>query len=106
MQIISKALAEMAGTFAIIFVGAGSIVISEKYSPFIPPWVVPVAWGLVICLMIVAMGPISGAHFNPAVTLAFTLAKKLPLSQLWIYWLSQFIGGAMAITILGALQKI
>ena len=101
---ISKALAEMIGTFTMIFVGGGSIVLFERH--MIPAWCVPVAWSLVIGLMIVAMGHISGAHFNPAVTLAFVAAKKLPLSLVPLYWGSQFTGGLIAVGFLGTLQKI
>ena len=103
---IYKALAEMIGTFTMIFVGGGSILLSEKYPHIVPAFCIPIAWGLTISLMIFAVGHISGAHFNPAVTLAFVVAKRLPLNQITIYWASQFLGGLAAVSLLGALQKI
>ena len=77
-MIIHKAVAEMVGTFAVIFVGGGSIVLSERYPQAFPTFCIPIAWGLAVTLMIFAAGRISGAHFNPAVTLAFAVAKRIP----------------------------
>ena len=101
-----KALAEMIGTFTMIFVGGGSIILTERFPQVVPAFIIPIAWGLTIALMIFAVGPISGAHFNPAVTLAFVVAKRLPLSQILFYWGSQFCGGLMAIGLLEVLKKI
>lgn len=103
MLLAHKALAETMGTFTMVFVGGGSIILSEKH--IIPAFCIPIAWGLVICLMIVAVGSVSGAHFNPAVTLAFAIAKRLPPSEVLFYWMSQFMGGAMAVLLLGVLNK-
>ena len=104
MSLAAKAFAETIGTFTMIFVGGGSILLVERGT--IPAFCIPVAWGLVIGLMIVAMGHVSGAHFNPAVTLAFVAAKKLPLSLVPLYWGSQFAGGLIAVGFLGVLQRI
>ena len=60
------------------------------------PDLAPIAWGLTICLMIFAVGHISGAHFNPAVTLAFAAAKRIAVSDIPIYWGSQLCGGLLA----------
>ena len=49
---IAKAIAEMSGTFAIVFVGAGSIGLSERYPQIFPAFGVPLAWALIIMLMI------------------------------------------------------
>lgn len=98
-----KALAEMGGTFALIFVGAGSIILSEKN--ILPPICIPIAWGFMVFLMIIAVGHISGAHFNPAVTLAFAVAKRIPVSQIWFYWTSQAIGGVAAVNLLRMVIK-
>lgn len=104
MTLLPKILAEMAGTFMMIFVGGGSILLVEKN--MIPAFWIPIAWGSVIGLMIVAMGSISGAHFNPAVTLAFAVTKRLPASLVMVYWGSQMFGGLCAVGLLGILQKI
>ena len=106
MPLMQKALAEMIGTFAMIFAGGGIIVLSEKYPNVIHAYFIPVTWGLVICAMIFAMGKISGAHFNPAVTLAFAATKHIPVSQVPVYWLSQCAGGLTAASLLIVLRKI
>ena len=103
MLLLYKALAEMSGTFAMIFIGGGSIILSERH--ILPPICIPVAWGLMVCLMIMAVGHISGAHFNPAVTLAFAAVKRIPFNQVWFYWASQLLGGLIAATLLGILNK-
>ena len=95
----------MIGTFAVIFVGYGSIVLSEKYPHIFPAWTVPLAWGFIVCIMIIVVGKISGAHFNPAVSLAFTVAGRIPIAQLAVYGFSQLIGGVGAIYVLTVLQK-
>ena len=106
MMLTQKALAEMIGTFTMIFVGGGSILLTERFPQTFPAFIIPVAWGLTIALMIFAVGSISGAHFNPAVTLAFAVAKRIPASDILIYWTSQLAGGLMAIGILEAIKKI
>ena len=103
---IRKAMAEMIGTFTMIFVGGGSIVLTERYPQIFPPFIIPLAWGSIIALMIFAVSHVSGAHFNPAVTLAFVVAKRLPLAQVPIYWTSQIVGGLTAIGLLEVLKKI
>lgn len=105
MLLAQKALAEMTGTFAMIFVGVSSIVLSEKYPQLFPPIVIPVAWGTIIALMIVAWGGTSGAHFNPAVTLAFTIAKRSPVTLLPLYWGSQLVGGIVAVLAVEGIKR-
>ena len=105
MMFPAKALAEVIGTFTMIFVGAGSIALSEKFPQTFPAFIIPIAWGLTIALMIFAVGHISGAHFNPAVTLAFVVAKRIPASAILIYWPSQLTGGLLAISLLEFLKK-
>ena len=106
MLLTQKALAEMIGTFTMIFVGGGSIILTEKYPHIFPIFIIPIAWGCTIALMIFALGNVSGAHFNPAVTLAFVAAKRLPLALIPLYWTSQMVGGLAAISLLEALKKI
>lgn len=106
MSLIFKAAAETAGTFTMIFVGGGSIVLCERFPQAVPPWIVPLAWGATIALMIFAVGPVSGAHFNPAVTLTFAVAKRLPAAQVWVYWTSQFAGGLLALGLLEVLKRL
>ena len=103
MILFYKALAEMGGTFAVIFIGGASIILSEKH--ILPPICIPIAWGLMVFLMIVAVGHISGAHFNPAVTFAFAIAKRIPADQILFYWASQLTGGLAAVSLLRVFNK-
>lgn len=105
-MLAQKAFAEIIGTFMMIFVGGGSILLAERFPQIFPAFMIPLAWGAVIALMIMAVGPVSGAHFNPAVTLAFVAAKRVPASALYLYWPSQFFGGLLAVNLLGVLKKI
>jgi MIP family channel proteins len=57
---------------------------------------ISLVFGLIITVMIYAFGHISGAHFNPAVTLAFVLTRHFPLRRLWIYWGAQVSGASLA----------
>ena len=100
-----KALAEMIGTFTMIFVGGGSIILTERYPHIFPAFVIPIAWGSTIALMIFAVGHVSGAHFNPVVTFAFAVSKRLPAGQVLVYWASQMIGGLAAIGLLEVLKR-
>jgi glycerol uptake facilitator-like aquaporin len=106
MLLTQKILAEIVGTFAMIFVGGGSIVLSERFPQTFPSFIIPIAWGLTIALMIFAVGHISGAHFNPAVTLAFVFVKRIPTYNIFIYWPSQLAGGLLAVSLLEVLKKL
>ena len=87
--------AEFVGTFALVFAGAGAIVINAQESNVITHIGIAATFGLVIMVMIYAVGHISGAHFNPAVTLAFASARHFPAREVVPYWIAQF-GAAIA----------
>ncbi len=106
MTLITKALAEMAGTFVMIFVGGSSIFLYEKYPAVFPSFTVALTFGTIIAAMILVFGVISGAHFNPAVTLAFAITKRFPVSQIPAYWISQCLGGSVAAYFLILMRKI
>jgi len=97
-----RLLAEAFGTFWIVFAGTGAIVINEV-SGAIPHMGVALAFGLVVFAMIAALGDISGAHFNPAVTIGFYLAKRFRGSNVLPYVLSQLAGALVASLILYAM---
>src|SRR3989338_2855358 len=80
-----KATAEFIGTCALVFMGTGSIFMCS-------PEVVPLVFGLVIMVMIYSLGHISGAHFNPAVTLGFAVVRRFPLKELGWYLGAQILG--------------
>ena len=94
-QMASKMTAEFLGTFIIVFMGCGSIMVVERFPGSLSPSAIPMIFGLTVAAMIYAVGHISGAHFNPAVTLAFALGRHFPRRHVVLYWLAQF-GGAVA----------
>jgi len=99
-ELISKMLAEAMGTFALVFAGTGSIMIAERFPASVSPSAIPIIFGLVVSSMIYAVGHISGAHFNPAVTVAFAFARHFPKRQVLAYWLAQFLAAIFASFIL------
>jgi len=104
---LARALtAELIGTFALVFAGAGAIMVDAKTGA-LGHVGVAISFGLVITVMIYALGHISGAHFNPAVSLAFALGRQFPWSRLAGYWVAQAAGALIAAAILrGSLGNI
>lgn len=78
---MNKYLAELLGTFALVFFGTGAIIINEQQGGVISHVGIAICFGLIVMAMIYALGDISGAHLNPAVTLAFTLSGRFPVKQ-------------------------
>jgi aquaporin NIP len=93
---MKKYTAEFLGTFALVFCGTGAIIINQETSGVITHPGIAFTFGLVVMVMIYALGPISGAHFNPAVTIAFTVAKKFSAKEVFPFILSQFAGAFLA----------
>jgi aquaporin NIP len=87
-------LAEALGTFALVFLGCGAIAVDAR-SGDLGHTGVALAFGLVIAVMIYALGHISGAHFNPAVSVGFAVGRHFPWSRAATYSTAQ-IGGAIA----------
>lgn len=103
MRSVYKFIAEFVGTFAIVFAGCGSVAIMERFPEVAAGPPVPMVFGLIVASMIYATGHISGAHFNPAVTLAFAVARKFPKSDIPVYWMAQFLAGIVACGLLYAI---
>ena len=100
----SKALiAEMIGTFALVFAGCGAIMVSQRFPGTVAPGAIAMVFGLVVGAMIYAVGHISGAHFNPAVTLGFAVVGRFPRWDVPGYWAAQLAGAVAAIVVLDAL---
>ena len=98
--------AELIGTFALVFAGAGAIMVDAK-THAIGHIGVAISFGLVIMVMIYAVGHISGAHFNPAVSLAFALTRHFRWSRVAAYWIAQGAGAILAAAILrGSLGNV
>jgi aquaporin NIP len=99
-------VAEGIGTFALVFAGAGAIMVDAK-TQALGHVGVAISFGLVIMVMIYAVGHISGAHFNPAVSFGFALSRHFPWPRLAGYWLAQITGALLAALILrGSLGNI
>ena len=96
----AKYLAEILGTFAIVFCGTGAIIINQETAGAITHVGVAITFGLIVMCMIYALGTISGAHFNPAVTLAFALFNKFKWKQVLPYVMSQTLGAFAASALL------
>ena len=98
-----KLVAEAIGTFALVFAGTGAIVINAETNGAVGHVGVGLTFGLIIMVMIYAVGHVSGAHFNPAVTLAFAVGRHLPWMLVPRYWAAQFAGGLVASALLRAM---
>ena len=90
------AAAESLGTFALVFFGCGAI------ANGLSPTSVALAFGLVIAVMVYALGHISGAHFNPAVSIAFAVGRHVPWSTTGAYVISQVLGAVAGAIVLRA----
>src|SRR6185369_5547151 len=98
--------AEFVGTFALVFAGAGAIMVDARTHE-LGHIGVAITFGLVIMAMIYAVGHISGAHFNPAVTFSFALSRHFPWPRTFAYWSAQVLGALTAAAILrGSLGNI
>ena len=97
-NLFSKSIAEMIGTFAISFFGCGFVVVSGAETPQMVPFV----FGATITIMIYATGHLSGAHFNPAVTLAFASVKRFPYADVPSYLTFQVLGALLGLAALWA----
>ena len=92
-------VAEAIGTFALVFAGCGAIMVDAKTGA-LGHVGVAISFGLVIMVMIYALGHVSGAHFNPAVTLSFAFARHFPRIRVVPYWVAQLSGALAAAAIL------
>lgn len=93
---MTRPLSEFLGTYALVFAGTGAIVINDLQGGAITHPGIALTFGLVVMAMIYTFGPISGAHLNPAVTLAFALARRLPARDILPYLLAQCLGAIAA----------
>lgn len=92
-------VAELIGTFALVFAGCGAIMVDAKTGQ-LGHVGVAITFGLVIMFGIYAVGHISGAHFNPAVTFAFALTRHFPWPRTLAYWAAQIAGALIAAALL------
>lgn len=99
-SLLKKSLAEGIGAFALVFAGCGGAMVADRFPGALQPAVVPLLFGLAIAVMIYAVGHLSGAHFNPAVTVAFSVVRHFPRREVLPYCAAQVTGGLIAMALL------
>jgi glycerol uptake facilitator protein len=95
-----ECIAEFIGTFILVFFGIGSVHVAVLLGGYAGLWQVAMIWGLGVALAIYATSAVSGAHLNPAITVAFAAYRNFPSRKIAPYILSQFAGALTAASIL------
>ncbi len=93
---MKKYIAELIGTFALVFCGTGAIIINDVTNGGVSHVGVAITFGLIVMVMIYAFGSLSGAHINPAVTIAFSLTDRFERKYLIGYIVAQLMGAFLA----------
>ena len=100
-------IAEFVGTFGLLFAGTGAIMVNDLSGGQVTHLGIGLTFGLIVAAMIFAIGHISGAHINPAVTLAFALCRHFPWRRVPLYIAAQLAGAAAAgLTLLAILGDV
>ncbi|MEM9587480.1 MAG: MIP family channel protein [Planctomycetota bacterium] len=102
LPLFRRCFAELIGTFCLVVIGCGAIAVDSRTELLGHPGVA-IVWGLIVMTMIYAIGDLSGAHINPAVSIAFAVVKRLPWIDALVYSVSQVLGailGAAAIVVI------
>ena len=100
-QIFVNSVRRCIGTFALVFAGCGAIAVDHLTGGAVGHLGICMTFGLVVCVMIYATGHISGAHFNPAVSLGFASAGRFSWREVPAYICSQAMAAVTAIALLG-----
>ncbi len=98
-----KLAAEALGTFCLVFAGTGAIIANDVSGGAVSHVGIALTFGLIVMAMIYALGDVSGAHLNPAVTLGFCAAHRLPRREVLPFIAAQCAGGVAASLVLGLL---
>ncbi|KAL3844922.1 hypothetical protein ACJIZ3_002325 [Penstemon smallii] len=106
VTITQKVVAELIGTYFVIFAGCGSVAVNKIYGGSITFPGICVTWGLIVMVMIYTVGHVSGAHFNPAVTITFTLLGRFPWKQVPLFIIAQLSGSILASATLAVMFDI
>ncbi|KAK9064302.1 hypothetical protein SSX86_015682 [Deinandra increscens subsp. villosa] len=96
LPFFQKLFAEFLGTYFMVFAGCGVVVVDAKRDHAIGQSGIAIVWGLVVMVMIYSVGHISGAHFNPAVTIAFASCKRFPVKNVTPYIITQILASILA----------
>jgi aquaporin Z len=95
-----RVAAECFGTFCLVFAGTGAIVVNDVAGGVVTHVGIAATFGLVVFTMIASVGDVSGAHLNPAVTLGFFLAKRMPGNEVAPFAAGQILGAVIASLVL------
>jgi MIP family channel proteins len=99
-DLVRRALAEGLAAFALVFAGCGAVVADAQYGGALGAVGIAMTFGLVITVMVYATGHLSGAHINPAVTIAFTLTRHFPRRDAVAYVAAQLAGATVGALLL------
>lgn len=91
---------ELLGTFLLVFFGCGSVAVAVVFEAYGGLFPIAAIWGIGLTLAITITAPLSGAHLNPAITLAFALLDNFPKRRLPLYFCAQFLGAFLAAAVL------
>jgi MIP family channel proteins len=101
-DLLRRSAAEAFATFALVFAGCGAVVAGSEHPGALGNVGIALTFGLVIMVMVYATGHLSGAHINPGVTLAFTLARHFPAREAAAYIVCQLLGAVAGALVLWA----
>jgi aquaporin NIP len=93
---MKKYLSEFLGTFILLFVGTGAVIVNQQTNGALGLQGIAAVWGFAIIALVYAFGDISGTHINAAVTIAFAADKRFEWKEVPPYLLSQFAGAILA----------
>jgi aquaporin NIP len=93
---MKRFMAELFGTFTLVFAGTGAIITNEVSGGLVTHVGVSLTFGLIVLAMIYTIGEVSGAHLNPAVTVGFWVAGRFPGTSVPVYIFSQCVGAFLA----------
>ncbi|KAL5707555.1 hypothetical protein ACHQM5_018445 [Ranunculus cassubicifolius] len=96
VKFTQKIIAEVMGTYFLIFAGCGSVAVNKIYGGTVTFPGICVVWGLAVMVMVYSLGHISGAHFNPAVTITMAIFRQFPAKEVIPYILAQVAGSTLA----------
>ena len=94
-DLLRRAAAECLGVFALVFAGCGAIVTEAEHPGTLGALGIALVFGLIVMAMVYATGHLSGAHLNPAVTIAFVCTRHFPRTEALAYLLAQFVGAVL-----------
>src|SRR5947209_5002631 len=94
--VAARAGAEVLGTFLLVFFGCGAVHSAVLTGALAGLWQVAIVWGVAIMVAVYVVGNVSGAHINPAITVALALWRRFPWNEVPLYLAGQMIGAMLA----------